>query len=99
MATTLVDRSLCCLAPVVVGKRASTDRLDPDDIFDVCAGCGKECDAAEFVRDDEDGSLTDPETGQRFEEGEAREFPEGPDPDEAFDRMVDNDIERRRLGE
>ncbi len=88
----LVERSACCRADVLEGTKPSRSWLDPDEPVDVCAACGQICDVDQFIRDDADGSLTDPVSGTVYEESTGRvlEAFAGPDEDALFE-------ERREL--
>jgi len=83
----IVERSLCCHAPIGFGIRRHGTNLDPDEYDDVCLECGEFCEAAEFERTD-DGELIDLETGERFDEGRDMSD-DGPDPDAERDARMD----------
>lgn len=86
----MVERSDCCRAPVEQGLLRPGTMIDPPEHGDFCSSCGRPCEVLTFFRDDEDGTLADPETGVKgLEDREGRPWLDfgGPDVDAIFDRM------------
>jgi hypothetical protein len=89
--TETVELSACCRAKVGSQVVRSVTWQDEDDIADVCTACGLvNCDVVDFIRNLDDGTLTDPETGETgLEETPGAPYEDGPDPDLERDRRMD----------